>query len=134
LSNVTVPPLPKVVSRSPLVSSRADRKNTQFPQPGVKYHITGSVGNANVQFLGTYQGGGQYNARFVDKPQEEKEPLKVGSDRVNPGNESIKIRATRKIGPRLSFPLNYYNGSTDSKDVSRFLNPYNCAVLNTIIP
>jgi hypothetical protein len=34
----------------------------------------------------------------------------------------------------LSFPLNYYNGSTDSKDVSRFLNPYNCAVLNTIIP
>jgi hypothetical protein len=33
-----------------------------------------------------------------------------------------------------SFPLNYYNGSTDSKDVSRFLNPYNCAVLNTIIP
>ena len=34
----------------------------------------------------------------------------------------------------VSFPLNYYNGSTDSKDVSRFLNPYNCAVLNTIIP
>jgi hypothetical protein len=34
----------------------------------------------------------------------------------------------------LSFPLNYYNGSTDSKDVSRFLDPYNCDVLNTIIP
>ena len=34
----------------------------------------------------------------------------------------------------LSFPLNHYNGSTDSKDVSRFLNSYNCAVLNTIIP
>jgi hypothetical protein len=34
----------------------------------------------------------------------------------------------------MSFPLNYYNGSTDSKDVSQFLNPYNCAVLNTIIP
>ena len=37
-------------------------------------------------------------------------------------------------GSMVSFPLNYYNGSTDSKDVSRFLNPYNCAVLNTIIP
>jgi hypothetical protein len=34
----------------------------------------------------------------------------------------------------LSFPLYYYDGSTDSKDISRFLNPYNCAVLNTIIP
>jgi hypothetical protein len=54
----------------------------------------------------------------------------------DPDAEPFKIVAYGHLRAQrlVSFPLNYYNGSTDSKDVSRFLNSYNCAVLNTIIP
>jgi hypothetical protein len=60
----------------------------------------------------------------------------IGIDLVLYADEAYSevIELFKRRQQMVSFPLNYNNGWTDSKDVSRFLNPYNCAVLNTIIP